>query len=62
MEATDIHFIFIEYLQCLVLRCTQSMQVLLFKNGQTDEDADAGVCVCVCVCVCLLKDMPEKEL
>lgn len=57
MEATDIHFLFIECLRCLVLRCTQSMQVLLFKNGQTDDDAYAGVCVCVC----LLKDMPEKE-
>ena len=57
MKATNVCFVFIECLQCLVLRYTQSMQVLLLKNGLRMH-----MFGCVCVCVCVFEDMPEKRL
>ena len=57
MKAANIHFVFIECLQRFVLRCTYSMQVLLLKNGLTDEDAY----VCVCLWTCQRKGFEYSE-
>ena len=57
MKATNVCFVFIECLQCLVLRYTQSMQVLLLKNGLRMH-----MFGCVCVCVCVRGHAREKAL